>query len=174
VRLCQLDVVGGIVPHADALFLGEFAAYLPGNAGHEGTRRDDSALEHDGAGRHEAARTDHRAVQDGRAHPDQAIVLDDAAVHDGTVPDADARADHELEPGVRVHRNVVLHIGARADRDRVGVTAEHTAVEDARIGGERDPPDQRRVRGDESRRIHRRSVPIERNDHLLIIQECAG
>ena len=64
------------------------------------------------------------------------------------MPDADARADDEREPGVGMQHAAVLQVGALADADAVAVTAQDGGVPDADPVGERHGTDDARAVGD--------------------------
>ena len=141
VRLGELAVARRVALHAVELLIGEFAADLGRDPGHQRAGRDYRAFQHDGAGRHERAGADHRAVEDGGAHADEAVVLHGAAMDDGAVPDADPRPDAAGEAGVGMQHHVVLQVAAGAHGDGGGVGAHRDAVERTGVLGERGTAD---------------------------------
>src|SRR5690606_20895479 len=138
----------GVDVEACDLLVGELAAHLGGDAGHERTSGDLHALGDERAGGDEDLVADDGAVHHGGAHADEDVVADGGSVDDGPVTHRDALAEGEWLAGVDVEDAVVLDVGAPADGDRLVVGAQHRAVEDGGSFGQDHLADEGRVGGD--------------------------
>ena len=94
-------------------------------------------------------RPDADAIEEDRPHADQAVVLDGAAVQDDPMADGDPAPDRAGDPRVGVDHREVLDVRLVADRDPVGVAAEHGVVPDARLDAQVDVAEDDRPGGDE-------------------------
>jgi len=114
-----------VLDNEGAIFVGEFAAQLGGNACPEGTGRNDGMLGDDGAGGDNAAFTDAAIVKDSRAHADDTVVAHDTAVDGGIVADRDPIADGDgIEVALAMKHGAILDVGAGADANEVDVAAQ--------------------------------------------------
>src|ERR1043165_5733738 len=115
---------------------------------------------------HEAAAANTRSVEDRRTHSDQTVIFDHAAVDDCTVADRAVITDHGCElPRGHVRDRAVLQVGARADPDRVGITAHHRRVPDRRLVADHNITDHRTGLGQEHPASELRTLAIERQDN---------
>ena len=178
VRAAELHVVGRVVADAGEFVFRQFASHLCWDSRDEGARRDDGALKHDSARRHERASPDDRAIEHRCVHADEAVILNRAAMNDRAVADAHARADRRRNPRVAMHDNIVLQVTACAERDLVGVAAQHRPVEHARIRAKRYATDERRVRRDPGGVVDGGGMAVEGSDegsrHVLKVTPIAG
>ena len=105
-------------------------------------RRKFLPLRHDRASGDDRAGPDPGAVEDDRAHPDQAVVADLAAMEDRAVAGDDVAPTVQGNPGsaCKIAPSWTLEPGA--DRDLLGVAAEHGVEPDTRAGARHDIADE--------------------------------
>jgi hypothetical protein len=115
----------GVFEDEGAVFVFELTAEFGGDAGPEGSGRNDSVLGYDCAGGDDGAGADAGVVEDGCAHADDHFIFNNAAVDGGIVADGDPIADvNGIKAALAVEDGAVLDVGVGADADGVDVAAE--------------------------------------------------
>src|ERR1017187_1031999 len=131
-RVLESDVMLRGKRNVLALGLRNCAANFSGNSHDQAAGRDFRALRNQRARGDDAPRADSRAVEDDAAHADQAIRLDRAAMEDDAMAHRYVVADGQrMFSRLHVEYRAVLNAGARADANRMAVTAQHGAGPDA-------------------------------------------
>jgi len=127
---------------------------------------------HQGIGADETIAADFCAVQKRRAHPDEAVFADRAAMQDRVMADCAILTDGQRKAQVGVQQRSILHVGAGANENLLGVAAQNGAEPDRHIGFEPHLADDLRARRDPEpaitwengldaiERVNRHSLPL--------------
>src|SRR5690606_2350872 len=157
----QLDVQRRPVPLPRDVLVGERPPHPGRDAGdeharrndvghlHEGLRRDDRLLAHDGG------------VHDHRLDADERVAPDARTVDDGAVPDVALLFHHAIEVGCRVHHAVVLHVRVGLHHDAAEIAAQHRTRPDVAPRADDDVADQHRARVHPGLRVDHRDDALE-------------
>lgn len=105
-----------MVPLRGASVSIQLSFHLRWNTSNEAAGR--NILRDHGSCRHKGALTDGDAIQDDGTDADQAAVLKGCTMHHGSMTNGDISANGDGRIGITMKNGAILHVAARANRDR--------------------------------------------------------
>jgi len=132
-----VKVVSGVLEDQGAVLVGEFAAEFGGNAGPEGSWRDDGVFRNYGAGGNDGTGPNAAIVQDPGANTDKALIFNHASVNGSVVANGYPVAHHyRVEVALAMEHGAVLDVGIGSDADGVYIAAKDGVHPDGGVGAE--------------------------------------